>query len=148
MNLDVLLPYLKMGEYTQYAAEVKMHCEFPQLQFLLCVITQKWFVWLTAALQKVSPQSGMTVEQRTEEADWFRKIGTKALSLLVTSNWNGVLSLKILQHLHFLCVLCGHARVCACVCPCCSLELSSAVQEQPWQNEGFLCTLLPGKWSY
>lgn len=31
---------------------------------------------VTAALQKVARQTVMTVEQRTEEANWFRKIGT------------------------------------------------------------------------
>nr|XP_020444009.1 testis-expressed protein 11 isoform X2 [Monopterus albus] len=49
VNLDVLLPYLKM------------------------------------ALQKVSHQSHMTVEQRTEEANWFRKIAWN-LALQCESN--------------------------------------------------------------
>lgn len=31
-----------------------------------------------AALQNASPQSSLTVEQRSEYADWFRKIGTDA----------------------------------------------------------------------
>ncbi|XP_067374256.1 testis-expressed protein 11 [Channa argus] len=49
VNLDVLLPYLKM------------------------------------ALQKVSQQSHMTVEQRTEEANWFRKIAWNSALLCESS---------------------------------------------------------------
>lgn len=101
MTLDVLLPYLKMGEYILHFLE-----EMTQLHYLLCIITPPKNVCV--ALQKVSHQSGMTVEQRTEEANWFRKIGTMTLPLLDTSVKHGMPSLEILQHLHFVCV-------CVCV---------------------------------
>lgn len=105
MNLDILLPYLKMGEYVCNRGQ---KCLWKKgLDCNICCVWKPTNVLFTvaAALQKVSHQSCMTVEKRTEEANWFRKIGTKTLSLLVTSIWHGMLSLKILHHLNFcLCV--------------------------------------------
>lgn len=77
----------------------------------------------------------MTVEQRTEEANWFRKIGTHLSPLACYRS-------TILQRLHF------SLRVSACVCPRYSVELGSAVQEPSGQDEGFIYALLPGKCPY
>lgn len=94
---------------------------------------------ITAALQKVSHQSGLTVEQCTEEATWFRKIGNKNLVISIRNGMLTMPSFEILPHLHCLC--------CVCVSPYFSLELSSAVRDLPRQNEGLLHAVLPGKCS-
>lgn len=84
---------------------------------------------VTPALQKVACQTVMTVEQRTEEANWFRKIGT---TTAFTSLQKKTM-LQILLGFHFVCV------------PVNSLELSFAVRERPRQNERFLNVIIPGK---
>lgn len=63
-----------------------------------------FFFAIIAVLQKVSHQSGLTVEQCTEEANWFRKIGNKNRVISTRNGMLTMLSFEILLHLHCLCV--------------------------------------------
>lgn len=80
VGLDALLLYIKMGEYNTQHGLNCLNCS------ISCASesTNVLFAF-TAALQIVSHQTHMNVEQRTDEANWFRKIGTETFSVLVNS---------------------------------------------------------------
>lgn len=67
-SLDALLPYLKMGTRTCRI----LSCPEP-------IVSYKYIFWsaVIAVLEKLSRRLCLTAEQCTEEANWFRKIGTK-----------------------------------------------------------------------
>ncbi|KAJ0002926.1 hypothetical protein NQD34_008075, partial [Periophthalmus magnuspinnatus] len=61
-NLDLLLPYLKMGKCVVLNASNDLRQHRGSVT-IVCV-----------ALQKLSYQSNVTIEKNTDEANWFRKI--------------------------------------------------------------------------
>lgn len=137
VNLDVLLPYLKMGEYILWKFE-KM-----SFNYNVCCVSQPLISSLQLWIMSHTSLAWLWSSAWRKRTGSGRLVLRLFLSLPLQSDMV-CYHLKSYSTFIFVCVV----WACACVCPCYSLELSSAVWEQPWQNEGFLCALLPGKRSY